>query len=163
MIRKLPIVGKALSTVCGERFKKEFKLAYDGDGRKYLKECGDTDLQAQIDSYEPSVNLQNIIARFQAGDVGVLERANAFYADATEIPVKLQDVLNMNMEAKRVFDGMPKEVRELYGNSYVDFLDHPEKINDYYKQLAEKQASNVPEIEHKSVSKEVVDNGEPQQ
>lgn len=112
----------------GNRYKIEYELKITKDGQEVLKPCGQTDLQEYIDSFEPSVNLNNILERFERGETDVLEKAKGFYADISELPVKLQDVMNLNKAGQEFFDSLDVDVKEQLGSNYVDFLLNPGKL-----------------------------------
>lgn len=128
MLRKLPIVGKNRPTEGGNRMKVERRLRFDDEGRPYLEEYAETDLNAYIQTHESSVNVNNIVARYAMGDETALERADAFYADISDMPVKLQDVLNINQKAQEVFAQMPQEIIDLYNGNYIEFVNDPERM-----------------------------------
>lgn len=113
-------------SVRGERMRVEYHLEIDDDGIETLKPTGMHDLYAEIQSHADSVDLGLILARFMAGDETAIERVNGFYADVSGMPVKLQDMLNINIRGKELFESLPKEFRDLYGNNYIKFINEPE-------------------------------------
>lgn len=134
----------------GEKMQPVWDLVIDSKGKEVVKQVGETDLHAAIQAEYASVNLDMILARFDAGDATALERAKGFYADVSELPVKLQDVLNMNYEAEKFFNSLPVEVKKIYGNNYRVFINDPQKLVDFM--------SNEPVIdkEDEKVEKEEV-------
>lgn len=141
----------------GERYKVEYQLKITKEGEMQLEPCGQTDLQQFIDSHEPSINLQNILDRYRNGDVNALERAKAFYADISDLPVNLHDVVNMNMEAERFFESLPVDVKNKLGDNYYDFLFNPGKLIE----ALENRGTQKVEVE-KAEFKEIVEDEQPQ-
>lgn len=115
----------------GERMAPVWELVIDDKGKKVVEKVGETDLHAAIQAEYASVNLDMILARFDAGDATALERAKGFYADVSELPVKLQDVMNMNHEAEKFFKSLPADVRRIYGDNYMEFIYDPQKLVNF--------------------------------
>lgn len=115
----------------GSRTKINYQLVIDDDGLEVLKPCGMTDLHSEIQSHAASVDINVILDRYKNGAVDVLEKANGFYADVSEMPVKLQDVMNLNLKGKSLFESLPLEQRKLYGNNYINFINNPRILVDY--------------------------------
>lgn len=112
----------------GQRFKTVYEMVYNEKGHKELKAVGTTDVQAAIDSEFASVDLNMILTRLVNGDEEALNRADAFYADVSELPMSYREILDLNMSAQKVFSDLPEEVRKVYGNDFIQFLADPEKI-----------------------------------
>lgn len=140
----------------GERYKIEYQLRIDKEGREVLEPVGQTDLQAYIDSHEPSVNIQNILEQFRNGQVDALERAKGFYADVTQLPVTLQDIFNMNKKGEEFFEKLPVEVKNQFQDNYVNFLFNPEKMVEVLTERQKKLDGEIDSI----VQEEVKQDGE---
>lgn len=147
---KFEVFGKKrdvdISTEPGDKMKQTYRTKIDVDGKKKLVEDELIDLDEMIQSNEESVNINNIMNRYLAGDDSALDRAKAFYADVSRIPKNLAQMLELNNNAKQVFNGLPPEVRQLFGNSYWEFLNNPQVLDDWI-------ANNNP-----SIGKEVIEN-----
>lgn len=111
----------------GERYKVEYQIRFDEEGRSSFVETGKTDMHEFIQSFRDSVDIYNILERFRAGNVDILNQIQGVYADVNDLPVKLQDVLNLNLKGKEIFDKLPVDVKEIYENNYVQFLMNPGK------------------------------------
>lgn len=114
----------------GNHMKDVYELVVEKSGKKVVKKVGETDLQAAIDAEAASVDLRMILAQFEAGDEGALERAKAFYADVSEIPVNLQEIMQLNQEGSKFFYSLPKDIRAIYGNDYMQFVVDPGRVVD---------------------------------
>lgn len=132
---KYEVFGKKrdddIKSVAGDKMKQTYRMKIDESGHEVLVEDDLIDIQKEINSYEESVNVNNIIARYIAGDEGALDRAKAFYADVSKVPKNFAAVLDLNNRAKIEFDSLPPEIKELFGNDYIDFIYNPQKLDEY--------------------------------
>lgn len=140
----------------GDEYKIEYKLVIDDDGIERIEPCGQTNLKAEIQSHAASVDLNIIISRYMQGDETALERAQAFYADVSALPKTMIEIMNLNKEGMAIFDSMKPEVRELFDNNYLNFVDNPEKLKDYLSSLEQKSDVEVVKQSDVEVKEEVV-------
>lgn len=123
----------------GDRMQIEYELVITKDGREELQKTGMTDIQEFIDSHLESVLLQNIIARYQAGDTEALEKVKGFYADVKDMPSNFAEVMNLGIKGKQFFDKLPVEVKKLYNNNYMEFLLEPQRLEKLNKVNEDKE------------------------
>lgn len=90
----------------------------DKDGSFVLIDGEKTDFQAYIESFREETDIENIIARFNNGDVGALSKAQGFYGDYADVPKNYADILNMVYEGQRVFDTLPVDIKEKFDNDF---------------------------------------------
>lgn len=111
-------------TAPGERVRREFQLRIDDDGEQYLAVVGSYDQQDYINSFKDSVDVNLIVDRFARGEATLadLNRKQGFYADVSEMPSSLIEAYNKIESAKKLFDTLPREKREAYGNDYLKFM-----------------------------------------
>lgn len=93
------------------------------DGYEELVPTGSIDLVAKIQESFESTKLSNIIARFNAGDIDALKKAQGVFADIAEMPKTLQEAQNMRIKAELAFDMLPVDIREKYDFSAFKFYD----------------------------------------
>lgn len=114
-------------------FKREFTCpgdveapiyspSVDNEGRITLEVTGKRNIPEFIDSFRESCDINNIVARFNAGDVGALSRSQGAFFDATQLPHTYAEMLNTVINAEATFNQLPLEVRERFENSYVKWL-----------------------------------------
>lgn len=115
----------------GDPIKIEHQLVIKENGEHVLEPCGQTNTDEMIESYAASVDINQILARYQAGDVNALDKVRGFYADVSDLPVKLSDVMNINLRGKELFDSFPVEYKQLYGQDYLQFVNDPGKLISY--------------------------------
>lgn len=114
-------------------FKREFScpgdeeaLIYspsvDNEGRISLEVTGKRNIPEFIDSFRESCDINNIVARFNSGDVSALSRSQGAFFDATQLPHTYAEMLNTVINAEATFNQLPLEVRERFENNYVKWL-----------------------------------------
>lgn len=137
------------SSVPGERFAISYTASYDDNGVLVLKEVGKRDVYSDIQLYKDECDVNLLIERYKQGDIGVLERVRGFYADVSESPKNLADVLNTVAKAEQFFDSLPIEVKQAFNNSFSEFLVATEK-KDFMNQF--EPVKPVPPVDDKEVT-----------
>lgn len=99
-----------------------YSPSVDNDGHIVLEEIGIKNLPEFIDSFRESCDINNLVARFNAGDVTALSRAQGAFFDATQLPHTYAEMLNTVINAEKTFNSLPLEIREKFDNSYVKWL-----------------------------------------
>lgn len=109
-------------SVAGERYKTEYSSKITDEGNLVLEEVGKTDLYKHIQLYKDECDINNIIKRYEAGDMTALQKAQGFFTDATNIPVDMADMLNKLNRAEMEFDKLPAHIKKMYGNDFTRFI-----------------------------------------
>lgn len=91
------------------------------DGIKKLVPVGKKDLQAEIDSYAESCDINVIVARFMAGDESALNQVQGFYADMKAMPKTYAEWFERYQECENMFNKLPVDVREKFNHSVTEF------------------------------------------
>lgn len=113
---------KTIASNPGCRYSPEYKLAKDDDsGEEFLVKIGETDNYANIQSFAASVDIGTRLARFMNGDETALQGANGVYADLRGVPSNYADAARMAVNAAKMFDELPADVREVFGNDFSNF------------------------------------------
>ena len=102
----------------GDRYHIDYQPIIE-DGCIQLVESGRTDIQAVIDSYADSCDMSLILQRLSLGDTSVLNPRTPMFGDFSSCPSTLAGILNLKLEAQRVFDHLDPAVRD----QFVDFND----------------------------------------
>ena len=103
-------------TCSGDRYHIDYQPVIE-DGCIQLVEAGRTDIQAGIDSYADSCDMSLILKRLSIGDTSVLNSKTPMFGDFTACPSTLAGILNLKLEAQRIFDKLDPAVRD----QFVDF------------------------------------------
>lgn len=107
---------------CGNPIRIVYSGKLDVDGKLVIEEVGKENLYDYIQSFAESVDINNIIRRFENGETNLLERVQGFYFDTTELPKNMSELLNKIHAAETGFERMPADFKEKYGNDFQQFL-----------------------------------------
>lgn len=109
-------------TKSGEFIKPNLVPEIDKYGNVEIKSNGDIDLYAQIQSWRDECDINILMAKFTNGDkTALMQRAGA-YLDLADIPDNFNDILNLTTKAGALFDSLPVEVKQQFGNNVNNFL-----------------------------------------
>lgn len=75
-----------------------------------------------IDSYRPSTEIYNIMARIQSGDISLLNKKDGFYGDVTEMPKTYAEMLDLMHRGEEFFNKLPASVKAEYNNDFNQFF-----------------------------------------
>lgn len=131
---------KKVKSVSGEKDRSDYKPHYlDGDSYELL-ESGKIHSYDEIQSHAAECDMNKIIEMYQkTGDEKILQRRAGFYDEAGVLPSDYVALSNSLKKADTLFNGLPVEIREKYGNSPAKFFSSPNNmavIDGYYKQKA---------------------------
>lgn len=110
------------SSEVGSPVKITYSSKYDKDGNIVLVEVGEENVYDYIQSFAASVDINNIMQRFNSGDSSALLQVQGFYGDFSDVPDNWSDVLNVLNEGRMRFDAAPKEFKEQFGNDFARFV-----------------------------------------
>ena len=94
----------------------------DKDGKVHVVVTGKTNLYEKIQASKDDTLIYNILDRFAAGDVSVLQRHQGFYADLTDMPKTLAEAQQSLITAENYFNKLPLDVRSEFNHSFSEFL-----------------------------------------
>lgn len=100
----------------GDEYVVEKGWIYE-DGELIYKEKGKTNLYEKIQAARDSVDLQAMLARYEAGDDTALQKVQGMYIDTVDMPKNYADLYTAVSRANEVFDSMPVEIKEEYDNN----------------------------------------------
>ena len=83
---------------------------------------GKTNIYEKIQASKNDCLVYNILDRFKAGDVSVLNARQGQYADITKEPKTLVEYQQSYIDAENLFNSLPLEVRRQFDHSVTDFL-----------------------------------------
>lgn len=106
----------------GSPIKQVYKPQVNKDGTITLIPDGFINTDEEISSYADSVDIENIVYRFLNGEVDVLHKHVGQYGDFTNMPKTLAEFLQLQIDSKRVFDGLPAEVKSKFDNDVNKFF-----------------------------------------
>lgn len=119
----------------GDSLINDYGFARDEKGEKVFKCIGKFDLYEKIQSFKDSCDIYKIIEKFLvSGDPSVLIQKQGFYADITEYPTSLADMLDKYEKAKELFKSLDPDVRAKFNNDPDQFYSSfgTEKFNSVF-------------------------------
>ena len=132
-----------------------YSPSVDNDGHIVLEEIGVKNLPEYIDSFRESCDINNLVARFNAGDVTALSRAQGAFFDATQLPHTYAEMLNTVINAEQTFNALPLEVREKFDNSYVKWVSMMDDAEQFALMMGVSKDAADPSEPAEPVPKEV--------
>lgn len=125
---------KSVPTEPGNPEHIEYVGRFNESGEVELVEVGRTNIYDEIQSHADSCALDSIIRRYLGGETDVLERTQGVFVDFSGVPTTLAGWLNLMQDGQRYFDGLPVEIRALFGHDIVKFM-AAYGTEDFYKLL----------------------------
>lgn len=97
----------------GSPIRPSFQLGLDpSTGAEELFCVGFENFQVFIQSAAPSCDLQVIITRIRNGELALLNSRPGFYGDVTQMPTTFQELMQTKLDAQKMYDGLPEDVRK---------------------------------------------------
>ena len=106
----------------GEPIKVIYSPIVNDDGTITLKESGKENLDDYINSFKDEVDINQLIARFTNGEVGVFNQRQGYYGDFTEFPKTYAEMLQLQINSKNFFDSLPVPIKEKFDNDANQFF-----------------------------------------
>jgi hypothetical protein len=94
----------------GSRFAPVYSLASKEHGCFELEITGEKDIYTEIQSHADSVDIKNIMLRYELGDENILQQRTGMYVDITGLPTNQAEVNAITITAKNQFDSLPLEL-----------------------------------------------------
>lgn len=113
--------GNTFISDSGSPIKVIFTPAYE-DGQIILNETGKFDISEFINSYADTTDMAFILSRLAAGDSSVLNVSQGFFGDASILTDDHRAALDTVISAQTYFDNLPKETREKFNDSFVEWI-----------------------------------------
>lgn len=131
----------------------DYQLSLAPDGKEVLVPVGEHDIYPEIQSHAKSVDINEIVLRYQRGDIDVLAQRAGIYGDFTNMPTSYAELYQNVLDAQAYFDSLPLEVRQKFDHSFSKFftsIGTPEFEAAFSQPNANNVNLNVAESEVKS-------------
>lgn len=115
-------------TRSGSRMKPVYQARKMDNGSIDLVQVGEENLYDAIQAEREGCEIATILRRFANGETDVLSRAQGMYGDFTNFPTTYAEMLNKLIEGRAVFESLPLEERQKFGNDFgvwLQSLDQP--------------------------------------
>lgn len=110
-----------------------------------ISEDGEINTFDAIQELSDYVDIDNIVKRYNNGEIDVLEKVQGFYGDLTTLPIDMRGIYDLNAQGKNLFDSLPEDVREQIGD-YKSFMTMAaDKYNDIFKPNVKEVIDDAPE------------------
>ena len=113
----------------------KYKIDVDKEtGREIVVRAGETNVYIQKQEAVKDVLLYNLIDTYtRTGDASIFGENLGGFIDVVNLPKSLLEAENVRVQAKQLFDRLPFEQRNVYGNDVFVFL---KDVNDKLKAKA---------------------------
>lgn len=118
----------------GSPIKEIYKPIVNKDGSITLIVDGYVNTDEEIQSHEQEVDIDVVIAKYMNGDLEALNKHVGQYGDFTNMPKTYAEVLQMQIDARNVFDGLPVEIKGKFNNDPNEFFVQSGS-EDWFKKL----------------------------
>lgn len=107
---------------CGSEEAITYSPIVNDDGSIGLEESGKINVQEEIDSYKDGCALENIIKRYEMGDMTALNRNVAKYGDFTQFPKTYAEILQLQIDSNNLFNSLPVDIKAKFDNDANKFF-----------------------------------------
>lgn len=120
------------SAPTGDGVLSVFSETIRNDGTKGLVVTSKTNVYEKIQASVPACNVNNIVRRFEMGDISVVNRSQGFYGDLTAAPKNIIEAQKTILKFEKQFAELPAEVRSDFGNNPFVFMENYEAFVKKY-------------------------------
>lgn len=99
-----------------------YRPSVDKDGNIELVESGKENTDDIIQSYTESCDIVTILARACNGEPELLNQRQGTFGDFTQMPKTFAEVLQLQIDSNRLFDSLPGDVKDKFGNDPNKFF-----------------------------------------
>lgn len=94
----------------------------DADGRMTLVPSGTENTDDYIQSFKESTDMAVILARVAQGETELLHARTGSFGDFTQVPKTYAETLQLQIDAKRLYDGLPAAIKSKFNNDSSQFF-----------------------------------------
>lgn len=107
----------------GNRYEPVYTPDIQPDGTVELVQTGVEDLWELHNAARDSCDVNVLAQKFLEGDADAFNRANPMFLDLLGAPKTLAEAYAINFRAQHAFELLPADVKERFGNSFMQFLE----------------------------------------
>lgn len=114
---------KTKPTPAGKETLTEWIEEINEDGKKELKENGQTNIYDRIQAAHAATQIYNILERYeQTQDPGLLQKKMGEYTDVTNAPKNLAEAHRRIQAIEKTFETLPLEMRKEFNHDAGQFI-----------------------------------------
>ena len=113
---------KELCSCPGSPIKIIYSPVVNEDGTIDLIESGKENLDEYIGSFAESCDIEVLIKRFTAGEIGVFNQRPAMYGDYTDMPKSFAEFLQLQIDSEKQYNALPADVKAKFDNDKNKFF-----------------------------------------
>lgn len=132
----------------GSMIKEHYTPVIDKYGNRVIESDGSIDLYSQIQSWKDECDINILMAKFTNGDKTALMQRVGSYMDISELPDNFNDIMNVTTKAQSLFDSLPTDIKNVFGNNVYNFL-----ANAKTKEFAELMSKSPEDIRTEKIMK----------
>ena len=107
----------------GDRIAPVYSKVAGENGKVELKETGSRDIYSEIQSHAASVDIKNIMLRYEREqDPAILNQRKGIFIDTSEMPKTYAEVQQIIIAETNRFNQMPLEVRKAFNFSVEEYV-----------------------------------------
>lgn len=77
---------------------------------------------AEIQSHAQSVDIKNIMLRYEMGDTNILNKTNGQFIDISDMPTNFADIMKTVITAENNFNELPLDIRKEYNFNVSEYI-----------------------------------------
>lgn len=108
-------------TCSGDGEKQVYSSKVMQDGKIKLSPAGKEDFHGMIQTFKESTDMSYIISRLANGDTSVI-RSGSSFGDFTNVPNNYAELLQLQIDAKKLYDSLPVEIKKQFDNDVNKFF-----------------------------------------
>lgn len=112
----------SISSNAGSDFRPVYLPKVLDNGEIVPEYAGEENIQEMIQSYAESCDINIILNRVKNGETNLLNQAKGVFGDFTKMPKTLAEFMQMQIDAERMYDGLPKEIKIKFDNDKNKFF-----------------------------------------
>lgn len=128
----------------GSRYAPVFQGDVKRDGQIELVCVGTDDLWELHNANADSYDVNNIVKRFQSGDISALNRVQGTYLDLTGMPNDLRGMYDFSKALEKAFYSMDSDLQAKFDNSFETWL-KTAGSSEWFESMKKEQAAAAAE------------------
>ena len=117
----------------------EYTRKKQDDGSFQLEEVGKIDIYARIQAASTGLDVYSLLDAYQrTGDPSIIQQQKGRYADIHGHDLTLAELEQFRIDSKTAFDALPARIRDIFGQSFENFIRNPDKASAVLDELDRK-------------------------